>query len=81
MEKKAIKTFKEYAQLWKDFAAQVNPPLSNKEMVLVMHHQNFLTLLLLEKKIKYGVKISKTIDNFVEAMGVKKPMFNKKKGR
>ena len=33
MEKKATETFKEYAQRWRDLAAQVNPPLSDKEMV------------------------------------------------
>ena len=33
MEKKVTKTFKKYAQHWRDLAAQVNPPLSNKEMV------------------------------------------------
>ena len=33
MEKKATETFKESAQRWRDLAAQVNPPLSDKEMV------------------------------------------------
>ena len=33
MEKKTTKTFKKYAQHWRDLATQVNPPLSDKEMV------------------------------------------------
>ena len=32
MEKKAMKTFKEYAYKWKNLAAQVQPPITDKEL-------------------------------------------------
>ena len=32
MEKKANETFREYAHKWRDLAAQVQPPLANKEL-------------------------------------------------
>ena len=32
MEKKAIETFREYAHKWRDLAAQVQPPMTNKEL-------------------------------------------------
>ena len=31
MEKKATESFREYAQRWRDFASQVQPPLTEKE--------------------------------------------------
>ena len=33
MSKKDTETFKEYAQRWREVAAQVEPPLMEKEMV------------------------------------------------
>ena len=33
----------------------------------------------LEKGFEYGVKNDKIVDKSIEAIGVKKPMFNKKK--
>ncbi|WRX10955.1 Retrotransposon gag domain - like 10 [Theobroma cacao] len=35
MEKKQSENFKEYAQRWRDTAAQVQPPLTNKEMTVL----------------------------------------------
>ena len=32
MEKKTTETFREYAHKWKDLAAQVQPPMTNKEL-------------------------------------------------
>ena len=32
MEKKTNETFSEYAHKWRDLAAQVQPPLTNKEL-------------------------------------------------
>ena len=32
MEKKAIETFREYAHKWRDLAAQVQPPMTDKEL-------------------------------------------------
>ena len=33
LRKKDLESFKEYAQRWREIAAQVQPPLSNREMV------------------------------------------------
>lgn len=33
MENQSTESFKEYAQRWRDKAAQVQPPLSEKEMI------------------------------------------------
>ena len=35
MEKKALETSREYAQRWRDVATQVEPPLSNKEIIAI----------------------------------------------
>ena len=32
MEKKASKSFREYAHKWRDLATQVQPPMTNKEL-------------------------------------------------
>ena len=36
MVKKESETFKEYAQCWRDLAAQVAPPMVEREMVTMM---------------------------------------------
>ena len=75
-------------------ASQVHPPLFDKEMVSTFigtFHSpfydkmignvssNFLDIITIKERIKYGVKTGRIVDNSVEAIGVKKPTFNKKK--
>jgi len=35
MAKKSLETFKEYAQRWRELAVQVEPPLYEKEMIIM----------------------------------------------
>ena len=39
---------------------------------------NFFDIIIIGERIKHGVKIRKIVDNSMEIMGAKKPMFNKK---
>ncbi|KAL0544948.1 hypothetical protein IC582_020078 [Cucumis melo] len=69
MEKKSSESFKEYAQRWRDMAAEVQPPLTDKEMTSMFMNTlrapfyermignastNFLILLLLAKELNMG---------------------------
>ena len=78
MEKKAIETFKKYTQHWRDLATQVNPPISNKEMMSTFigilrppfYHWmisnallNFSNIVIIRERIKHGVKISRIVNH------------------
>ncbi|WRX16495.1 Retrotransposon gag domain - like 10 [Theobroma cacao] len=54
MEKKANESFKEYAQRWRDVAAQVQPPLTNKEITVLFI--NTLRALFYERLIENAIK-------------------------
>lgn len=71
MEKKSTESFKEYAQRWRDKAAQVQPPLIDKELfamfINTLKHTfydrtigssstNFLDIITIGERIKYRVK-------------------------
>ena len=36
MEKRSVETFKEYAQRWRELAAQVQPPLTDKKLITML---------------------------------------------
>ena len=74
MEKKATKTFKQYAHKWGDLEAQVQPPMTNKELNkmflntlkvpyydLIIRNLNtiFLDVVSTEEMIENGVKLGK----------------------
>ena len=74
--------------------AQVNPPFSNKGIVfifigtlcppfynwmIVNTSSNFFDIVTIGEKIEHEVKIGRIINNSIESMGSKKPVFNKKK--
>jgi len=52
MCKKGHRSFKEYAQRWKDLAAQVVPPMMEREMIIVM--VDTLSLFYYEKMVGYA---------------------------
>jgi len=74
MSKKGGETFKEYAQRWRELAAQVEPPLHNKEMVTMFmgtlqspfyEHMvgsvssNFADIVIIGERIELGMKTGK----------------------
>ncbi|RDX70778.1 hypothetical protein CR513_49932, partial [Mucuna pruriens] len=71
MAKGEKKAFKEYARRWRELAARIQPPLSDKEMVTMfidtLHapfykkmvgnvSSNFANLLLIEERVEVGIK-------------------------
>ncbi|KAA0034022.1 girdin-like [Cucumis melo var. makuwa] len=64
MEKKSSESFKEYAQRWRDMAAEVQPPLTDKEMTSI---------------IEYGIKHGRLAEATTEYGGIKKETISKKK--
>ena len=90
IEKKATKTFREYAHKWRDLAAQVQPPMTNKELKKMLLNtlkapyydrmignskNNFLDVVFAGEMIENGVKSGK-----IESTEAKKPTFKKKEG-
>ena len=93
MEKKATETFWEYAHSkghWKDLAAQVQPPMTDKELnkmllntlkvpyydrVIGNSNTNFSDVVSARKMIESGVKLDK-----IESIEAKKPTLKKKEG-
>jgi hypothetical protein len=74
LKKKDKKTIREYAQMWRDLAAQVHPPLLKKEMANLFTNtfktsyfeflignasQHFIDLVIVAKKIEQAIKVEK----------------------
>jgi len=74
MSKKGNETFKEYAQRWRELAAQVEPPFHDKEMVTMFtgtlqspfyEHMvgsvssNFANIVIIGERIELGLKTGK----------------------
>ena len=90
MEKKASETFREYAHKWRDLAAQVQPPLTDKELnkmflntlkasyydrMIGNSNKDFSDVVLAGEMIKVGVKQGK-----IEASEAKKQFLKRKEG-
>ncbi|XP_052725976.1 uncharacterized protein LOC128194421 [Vigna angularis] len=88
MAKKDDESFKEYAQQWRELAAQVEPPLYDKEMVAMFvstlqppfyEHMignvssNFADIIIIGERIEIGLKSGKIIS---QATTPKKYIFN-----
>ena len=88
MEKKASESFREYAHKWRDLAAQVQPPMTEKELnkmflntlkapyydwMIGNSNKDFSDVVSAGEMIKAGVKQGK-----IEASEAKKPTFKKK---
>ncbi|KAA0045606.1 Gag-pro-like protein [Cucumis melo var. makuwa] len=91
MEKKNVENFKEYAQRWRDLATQVQPPLTDKELIAMFINTirapyydimvgsastNFSDVITIEERIEFGVKNGKIIDSSSER---RRMMTSKKK--
>jgi len=91
MTKKSAKTFKEYAQRWRELAAQVAPPLHKKEMttmfiemlqtpfyehVLGSVSSNFSDIITIGERIEHGLKNGKIAQSSSAATSAKKLGFN-----
>ena len=90
MTKKGVETFKEYAQRWREVAAQVEPPLHDKEMVAMFidtlqspfnEHMvgsvslNFTDMVIIGERIEFGFKSGKIAQGPLAAANTKKPGF------
>ena len=91
MTKKSAETFKEYAQRWRELAAQVEPPLHEKEMttmfiemlqtpfyehVLRSVSSNFSDIVTVGERIEHGLKNGKIAQCPSVATNAKKLGFN-----
>ena len=91
MTKKSAETFKKYAQRWRELAAQVEPPLHEKEMttmfietlqtpfyehVLGSISSNFSDIVTIGERIEHGLKNEKIAQSPSVATNAKKPGFN-----
>ena len=89
MEKKATETFREYAHKWRDLAAQVQPPIIDKELnkmflntlkasyydrMIGNSNTNFSDVVFIGEMIENEVKLGK-----IESIEAKKPTPKKKK--
>ena len=90
MEKKTTKTFREYAHKWRDLAAQVQPPMTDKELnkmflntlkapnydrMIGNSNINFSDVVSAGKMIESGMKLDK-----IEGMEANKSTPKKKEG-
>ena len=90
MEKKASESFCEYAYKWRDLAAQVQPPITDKEVnkmflntlkasyydrMIRNSNKDFFDVVSAGEMIEVGVKQGK-----IEASKAKKPTFKKNEG-
>ena len=90
MEKKTIETFWEYAHKWRDLVAQVQPPMTDKELnkmffstlkapyydrMIGNSNNNFSDVVFAGEMIENGVKLSN-----IESTEAKKPTPKKKEG-
>jgi len=91
MIKNSSETFKEYAQRWRELAAQVEPPLHEKEMttmfietlqtpfyghVLGSVSSNFSDIVTIGERIEHGLKSGKIAQGSSTATNAKKFGFN-----
>ncbi|XP_052735536.1 uncharacterized protein LOC128197521 [Vigna angularis] len=91
MSKKDNETFKEYAQQWRELAAQVEPPLYDKEMVAMFVNtlqppfyehmlgnvsSNFADIIVIGERIEIGLKNGKIAYGSSVVANSKKPSFN-----
>ncbi|XP_017428581.2 uncharacterized protein LOC108336620 [Vigna angularis] len=91
MGKRDNETFKEYAQRWRELAAQVEPPLFDREMVAMFvntlqppfyEHMvgnvsvNFADVIIIGERIEIGLKNGKIVYGPPAATNYKKPGFN-----
>jgi len=91
MAKKSSETFKEYAQRWRELAAQVEPSLYKKEMIAMFiealqnpfyEHvlgsvsSNFSDIVTIGERIKHGLKTGKIAQGSPVTTSVKKHGFN-----
>ena len=94
MEKKSSESFKEYTQQWRDMAAQVQPPLIDKEMTSIFMNTlrapfydrmsgnastNFSNIIVIGERIEYGIKHEKLAEATTEYGGKEKGTISKKK--
>ena len=90
MEKKTTETFREYAHKWRDLAAQVQSPMTDKELnkmflntlkapyydrMIGNSNTNFSDVVFVGEMIENGVKLDK-----IESTEAKKPTPKKKEG-
>ena len=90
MEKKANESFREYAHKWTDLAAQVQPPMTDKELnktflntlkapnydrMVGNSNTNFFDVVFAGEMIESGIKLGK-----IESVEAKKPTPKKKEG-
>ena len=90
MEKKPTETFREYAHKWRDLAAQVQPPMTDKELnkmflntlkapyydrMIGNSNINLFDMVSVGEMIESGVKLNK-----IESTEAKKPTLKKKEG-
>ncbi|KOM25958.1 hypothetical protein LR48_Vigan208s000100 [Vigna angularis] len=91
MSKRGDETFKEYAQRWRELAAQVEPPLYDREVVAMFvntlqppfyEHMvanvsaNFADIIIIGERIEIGVKSGKIAYGSPATANYKKPNFN-----
>ncbi|XP_061359391.1 uncharacterized protein LOC133303490, partial [Gastrolobium bilobum] len=82
MTKKDVESFKEYAQRWRELSAQVDPPLSEKEMVATFIDtlqssfydrmigsvsSNFSDIVIIGERVENGIRSGKITPNSMEA--------------
>jgi len=94
MTKKSLETFKEYAQRWRELAAQVEPPLYEKEMITMIIEKlqalfyehvlgsvssNFSDIVTIGERIEHGLKSGKITQGSSVATSAKKHGFNPSK--
>nr|KYP32590.1 hypothetical protein KK1_046689 [Cajanus cajan] len=87
MSKKDGETFKEYAQRWREVAAQVEPPLSDREAVALFIDtlqapfydkmignilSNFSDIVIIGERIENGMRSGKIAVNSIEIAGLRK---------
>ena len=80
MEKKEVESFKEYAQRWREVAAQVEPPLSDKEMVTMflstLQHPfyehmvgivsyKFSNIVIIEERVEAGIRSGRICSSMI----------------
>ncbi|KAA0040172.1 uncharacterized protein E6C27_scaffold118G00070 [Cucumis melo var. makuwa] len=94
MEKKSSESFNEYAQRWRDMPAEVQPPLTDKEMTSMFMNilrapfyvrmignasTNFSDIIVIGERIEYEIKHGRLTEATTEYGGIKKGTISKKK--
>ena len=94
MFKRENETFKEYALRWRELAAQVQPPLSEKEIVTMFidtlqapYYEkmigsvsaSFSDIVLIGERIKNGLRSGRLVHDATGGGSVKRPLFNPKR--